>query len=155
MNTDEGDRILDDALASYLPEPRAGLPGRVMARVQSKRASLRSRSWGLWVMAAAALASLAFLIRPRPTPVPTPQRIAIERPSVPAPQHSPELQREKRSGPSPLTREERLLVSLAQQAPDTAAWLAQRDRELAVQPIEIRPLQISELQPYLQTGEIK
>jgi hypothetical protein len=164
MKTDDLDRMLDEALASYSSgEPRTGLSGRVMARVRSE--GTRSRSWW-WVLAAAAavLACVAFVmeaprsermkpvvvkkVAPAQKPVePSPAIAKIETPS-PVPTHR------RRSRPR-LTQEERMLLALAQQPPEATNWLAQPDKPLEVVPLEIRPLQVDGLDSGETTGEMK
>ena len=76
MNGDELDKLLDDALASYSrQEPRAGLSGRVMARVQSEGERSPAR-WFIWAFAAAAVACIVIALavwrrEPQPATVAT------------------------------------------------------------------------------------
>ncbi len=168
MNSDELDRILDDALASYsLREPRAGLPARVMARVRSEGAVSRGWWWCLAV-AAAVLACVAIAIRPRPATLAPPEaakgveQVLVEQVPVPPRRDAPRREaharrmrslprRESFPSPAPLTPEERALVALVQQAPEAARQLAQPDRPLEIEAINIPPLQMDGL----QIGELK
>jgi hypothetical protein len=175
MNGEELDRILDDALASYsLQEPRAGLSGRVVARVRADGARSRG-GWFLIAVPAAALACLViamvmwrgklWLGETLPRPVargPQPVVMRVEKKSVPvretqrreSPQRAehPALRRVESFPVSfTLTAEERALVAIARQAPKVARQLAQSDKPLEIEAINIQPVQIDGV----QIGEIQ
>lgn len=170
---DELDRILDDALASYSAvEPRAGLAGRVMARVRSDGAVSRNRWLPFAVGAVLACLAVAVVIwheradRSRVAVAPVTQAVMSK---VEAPPPAPERvqtrvsagrvkvarrirslpQREQFPSPAPLTAEERALVAFARQAPQEALKLVRSGQPLEIKEIEIRPLEIEGL----ETGE--
>ena len=166
---DELDEILDDALASYtVVEPRAGLAGRVMARVRADGSRARG-GWWLAALAAVAFACLAIAIwlRPSPKRVPAvpvrPMQVAADRKPAPAPAptRAPRVtavvrrpardlpRHEKFPTPEPLTPAERRLMAFVKIAPDAAVQLAEPDKPLEVKAIEVRPIEIERL----STGE--
>ena len=151
---DELDNLIDGALSTYsAAEPLAGLEQRVLDRVRLAEARRRRWRWGL-VMAVPAVAAAVFVIlAPRPKPEPPPVAAvappAIVLPTGPEPiapkprriVRKPELpKRNLFPTMSPLTREERLLVQLAQSNPELL--LAKPVDEIEIKPIEIAPLQI-------------
>lgn len=165
---DELDGMLDEALASYaVQEPRAGLAGRVMARVRLDGAV--SRRWWLPLAVAAALASIAIAMvmwrsgTDRRTMAVSKVAPAMVQREVPAYQDAAREEsrpgrltpappkRERFPSPAPLSREERALVAFAQQAPEEALKLARPDKPLEIEAIDIRPLQIDGL----EIGEIR
>lgn len=166
MKGDELDRIMDDALASYsLQEPRMGLAGRVMVRVRADGVRRRS-GWFQFAVVGSALSCVAIAMvlwrdEPRPQPVATVPAAAEKKAEQPRDLPHPDTaRRAKRArpprlesfpGPSPLTAEERVLIAFTQQAPEAALRLAQTDKPLEIEAIDIRPIQIDGL----QTGEIK
>ena len=173
MKGDELDVILDEALATYsLQEPRAGLPGRVMARVMARVHADRAVSRGRWVWVAAAVAlacmAIAMVIgrgdrRSQPVvsesmaaaePVdgPTdPPRRDIFRTVQPGRQTASLPRRRSFPSPAPVTHEEQALLTFARQAPQVALQLSKSDKPLEIEAIEIRPLHIDGL----PTGETK
>jgi len=182
MNSEELDKLLDDALASYsCQEPRAGLPGRVMARVQSEGERSPAR-WFVWAFAAAALACVvvALMMWRRESPAPlvatsvpphqeksvTPPLVtppvgagsvqavrqpAVRRYRVHSPAPQPLPKRESLPSPDPPSVEERTLLAFAQLAPEAVKWLQQPEKPLEIEAITIRPLEIDGL----STGENK
>jgi hypothetical protein len=155
MTRDELDTILNEGLASYsMEEPRPGLPGRVMARVRVDGAKGRRR-WYLLAAAAAAFASLVVVMvlhreaMPEPPAAWAPPPVAVMIEPPPMPRHpqtprpafvAPHPRREIFPEASPMTSNERTLIALAQKAPEAARWLAEQDKPLAIDPIEIQPL---------------
>jgi hypothetical protein len=173
MKGDELDAILDQALASYaMQEPRAGLPGRVMARVQAD-GPVPQRLWWLLGFAAVGLTCLGIAmtmwrgetrrqpVSVMPPPMESTRNLVVPRhPEVVRPmtrvharKHLP--RRNSFPSPSPLTPEERALIVFVQQAPEAARHLAQPDKPVEIQAINIRPLHIDGLQTEETTGEIK
>jgi hypothetical protein len=170
MSGDELDRILDDALASYsLLEPRAGLPGRVMARVAADGAAPRRVWWWLApaaaVLAGALIATVFWRSETHPpvvTVVRPPVRTEVETPAAPPPldvarkvEHVRSVRRlprrESFPSPAPLSAEERALLAFVQHAPGVARQLAEPDKPLEIEAVNIQPLQIAGL----EIGEIK
>jgi hypothetical protein len=166
MTHDEFDEVLDAALASYcLVEPRAGLPGRVMARVDAdgRAGGALSRGWW-WLLTAVACSALlaivvwrgrakpdaTVILRPpmetaipvRPDPVP---QVEVLQPARRVPR------REIPPAPIPLTPEERALMAFVQAAPEQALQWAQSDKPLEIEAIQIRPIEIDGL----EIGEIQ
>src|ERR1700726_336797 len=91
MTHDEFDDVLDAALASYsMVEPRAGLPGRIMARVHADGVVSR---WRWWMLAALVCSMVIAIVmwrgRIHPGPVASvrpPMETAIPVPSDPTAQ---------------------------------------------------------------------
>lgn len=146
----EVDRILEEALECYsVQEPRAGLPGRVLARVRLDARTARPR-WIGFVFAMGAAACLAAgLVIWRPAPPVLSLVLAPPRPPA-APEVRVTVKPPVRVRRRP-RREERVLVALTALPPEAALWLAAADRPLEVKPLEIVPLQIE----LIETGELK
>jgi hypothetical protein len=156
---DELDRLIDGALADYsAAEPLAGLEQRVLDRVRDAQRSRRRRWRGMLAVAAPAVAAiLAVVVSRRPEtppiaalpPSPAPPAVAMAPPPAPvgiatprriAPKPRPLPKRDVFPTPSPLTREERLLVQLAESRPEILEFKPLESIE--IKPIEIAPLQI-------------
>jgi hypothetical protein len=154
MKGDELDRILNDALASYTArEPRVGFSARTMARVQAESPKPQW-NWLSFATAAVALTSLAATVMMWRNETPAPVRApVIERvPVVPAIRtvESPQvIQRPPLR--DRLTAEQRALLVFAKQAPEAALQLAQPDKPLEIEALNIPPLQIDGI----EIGEIK
>ena len=146
----EVDRILNEALVSYAAcEPRPGLAGRVLARVESEAKARRRGWWAVWAcVAVAALACV--VVWPRAV---EPLQLMVRAPDVPM--DAMVVRRE--AAPVPVVkvavarppREQRALVTLARIDADTAQWLQRSEKPLEVEPLAIRPLQVEGL----KTGE--
>jgi hypothetical protein len=146
MNSDELDRLIDGALATYAEcEPRPGLAARVLARVSSARRSSR------WILtwAVPLLAGIAIVAVPRTKPV-EPLRVAAFVPDVPREAYIVPVRRAAPAIGKNLPKQ-RPLLALARFDSETAAWLSRSSAPIGVQEIEIRPLQIDGL----ATGEFK
>ncbi len=161
MNSDQLETILDDALASYSSEePRDGLSRRVMARVRMQRAAPRW-VWLHFAVAGLALAGLTLAVSvwrgeaPRSdSRLNTRPTEAHNKPPAPAQPVSPIKRMPRREvplRPLPMTPEERALMALARQAPEALRQLAEPDKALEIEALNIRPLQIEGL----ETGEIQ
>ncbi len=154
MKGDELDGILDDALASYtLREPRAGLSARILARVRAEDTAPRW-SWLRFAAAGLALAGLVVAIEMRQSETPLPIRVQKADPVAIVPvvrtvKPHRAVQRSPRR--ESLTREQRALLAFAQQAPSAALELAQPDKPLEIEAINMQPLQIDSL----EIGEMK
>jgi len=139
----EVDRLLDEALSSYTAcEPRAGLAGRVLAHVQAESHS-RTRVWWAWGVAAGRLCCAVVVNRPRPVER---MKIVIRPPAAPAEAYVV-TRRVIANRPKP----RHMLIAIVRFDPETAEWLTQTRKPLAIEPLEIGPLQI---QP-LNRGETK
>lgn len=168
------DELLDKALANYSQaEPRLGLEGRVLARLEEENNS-RARVWWKWswVPAAAALliAGGLYLARPKAQPPAVPVAVAkpaqpvITARSAPPPvaEHAksavprgqrtlPQLtaaaaKQPQFPAPQPLSEQDRLLLAYVRLHPQAAAQQARA----AAQPlaeIKIDPLEIPPLNP--------
>jgi hypothetical protein len=146
MNSDQLDRLLDGALATYAQcEPRPGLTARVLVRVSSEG---RSNRW-IWAWAIPLLAGIAIVAVPKTQPV-EPIRAAVTVPEVPREAYIVPV-----GHAAPAIRKnvpkQRPLLALARFDSETAAWLSRSGTPIEVQGIEIRPLQIDGL----ATGEFK
>jgi hypothetical protein len=153
---DELDSLIDGGLAAYgNVEPLAGLEERVLGRV---RAQQRSRRW-CWVLVpvAAAAAMAVVMIRPRTVDI-APPVVALTKPPAPlivapsrtatrvvvreAPKRTTLPKREVFPTIALLTREERLLLRLAESHPEDLARPVVPQGEIEIKPIEIAPLTI-------------
>jgi hypothetical protein len=162
---DDLDRLIDGALSGYSNvEPLAGLEDRVLNRVRADASRRRRRIWILGVLAAPALVALVLAIPWRRTPAPMavtpPPRAEVQAaaPAIVAPLPAPvpkvaRLHKAERTParrvlpkrdvfptPTPLTREERLLLQLAASCPD--ALVMRPMEQIEIKPIEIAPLNI-------------
>jgi hypothetical protein len=166
-NRDDLDTILEKSIASYSEaEPLAGMEARIVARIGIAKKMPRRRVSGWFAvlvlgMAVAAIAGLV-LIRTRPSePHPTAVS-AVSRPShfepapvqvqISEPRCRPHIARVRRvralpkgpvfPTPSPLTRQERLMVTLVSENPDEAAQVLDSLRQRQDEPITIAPIVI-------------
>lgn len=158
---DDLDNLIDGALAEYsAAEPLAGLEQRVLNRVQSERPARKPRWWWAVAFVASVLAAVAIGVLARkpealpiaavaPPPVVVAPVSAAVVPSAtrrrpPKPRRAAGARALPKRGVfptlSPLSREERLLVQLAESSPQLL--LAQPVDEIQIKPIEIAPLQI-------------
>jgi len=153
MTDHELDRLIDGAIAGYIPEPAPGLSQRVLARTR------RPRPWLLLPAAAIAAGIIAYLAVPPipvdPVPVDTPRRPTVSAPvvstapAIPAPTARP--------GPTPFRRlpvkvettltiplssQERQLERLFQTHPEIASQLP---AETIVQPLSVPELEFPPL----------
>lgn len=113
MGIEEQDELLRDALASYAErEPRPGFEERVLRRVRAPR--LRQRSgWALAWLAATCLIAAMMIPRQETLEIPVPALVA-PLPVLVKSEKPPAVERPERfPTPSPLTREERALLALA------------------------------------------
>ena len=170
------DEILDRALAGYSQaEPRMGLEGRVLARLEEEKAA-RGRAWWwrwAWAPAAAALliAGALYLSRPktetpsnaavRPAP-PVTGAATAEPPVAPtAAQGKPHVRRVPQAAPTPavaaakqpqfpapqaLSEQEKLLLAYVRLQPQAAAQQARSAAEPLAE-MKIEPLVIPPLNP--------
>lgn len=159
---DDLDKLIDRALAGYSQaEPLAGLESRVLNRVRTAKTERRRLwRWALPVPVLAAILIAALARKPEPVPVAriAPPPVAVESPALPppavprpfaarTPARTPRPsvraglpKRKMFPTPSQLTKEERLLVELAQSHPYE---LTDRPVEaIEIEPIQIAPLQI-------------
>jgi hypothetical protein len=161
---DEFESLLDDALRSYAPDPRAGIESRILYRVR-----LEGKRGGLWrvsfALAIPALLLTVFVFRPRReapgktavlsiarhAPIPTaPISIAAAANNAAKRQYPKRLGRasprsDQFPPPSPLTPEERALVQFVSRHPDETREIASKQNEPEPAPIDIPELQISPL----------
>jgi hypothetical protein len=137
MSRNELDRVLDEALASYTAcEPRAGLAGRVLARLESER---RPRRW-TWLLGVPAFAGMAVLLMmPRPQE-PEPLRAMLPVPVIP--QEAYERSRSEPAPPRIRPVPQKPLITLARIDPEVAQWLTRPLTPLEIGPVEIRQLRI-------------
>ena len=171
------DEILDKALANYShAEPRLGLEGRVLARLdEEKQSPARVWKWA-WAPAAAALliAGGLYLARPRtqaPPAVaeqPAPPRTTATKPELPpiqaaqarprsarraapAPQVTAAAKLSQFPAPQPLSEQDRLLLAYVRSQPQAAAQQARTSgqpmAEIKIDPLEIPPLEPDGNQP--------
>ena len=157
---DRLDELLDEALASYVGEPRAGLERRVLRRVLHGVRSAEKRFW-LWtpVFSAAVLACL-FVVsyvgtRREQIPVvvgPVPIRQEVHEAKAEAPVAEKRVVRPRRAvlrkkdvfpSPTGLTEGERALLMLTQRHPETALKVVSKSslEPIEIQLLEIRPIQ--------------
>lgn len=171
-NDDQLDRAINEALASYVEEPRTGLEHRVIAHVRTAKPRV---AWLRWTLALGATACVLVVIAismrtaPKPNvvahkaPVLTPQAVQtptqrarilhMKRAAKPARRPEPPPKLAQFPSPSPLTDDERTLMALARRSePRTLQSLAQA-RQRDAEPIQIPNLQIVEIQiPPLSNG---
>ena len=170
------DEILDKALANYSQaEPRMGLEGRVLARLEEEKTA-SARVWWRWAWAPAAAALLIagglYLARPKtgtpskvavqPTPPvtttapapqpPVAQTAAQGKPRVrPSSQPRPALavaaaKQPQFPAPQALSEQEKLLLAFVRLQPQAAAQQAQAAGQPLAE-VKIEPLDISPLNP--------
>jgi hypothetical protein len=127
---EEQDDLLREALASYARrEPRPGIEERVLQRVRAPRLARRS-GWALALLAACVIAMI-MIPREETLEISTP-RIAPAPPVMVTSEVPRAIERPERfPTPSPLTREERMLMALA----DTNAFAESGDA--GITPIQI------------------
>jgi hypothetical protein len=174
-NRDELDAILEKGIASYPEvEPLAGMEERIIARIGMAKMPRRSVSgWrAVWAvgLAAVALAGLMF-VRTRHSEPRAVAAVAVSRPPhfepapvqvrISEPRYRSQIARVRRvralpkgpvfPTPSPLTRQEHLMVALVSENPDEAAQAfaslqRRKDEPIAVDPIVIRAIPMSDEQ---------
>jgi hypothetical protein len=168
-NDREVERILEESICSYADgEPLAGLEERVLARVRIRENSPRSVTgrWAVLALAAALVvaASLYFEIRPagtrpvnvvleaKPTPSEATPRPAEAVTSSKRRRHSDRAAAPPKRGTfptsSPVTAEERRLLTMLKQDPEGTAQAFDSLRKRGSEPLEVAPLVI----PPLDTG---
>jgi hypothetical protein len=135
MEVEEQDDLLREALASYAGhEPRPGIEQRVLQRVRTPRLARRS-GWALaWLGAACVIVTIMI-----PREIPSNETLEISVPALATPppvvvkSEAPHaVERPDRfPSPAPLTREERMLLALA----DTNAFVESGDT--GITPIQI------------------
>jgi len=145
------DSILDSALREYSNhEPRVGLEGRILRRVQS--APNARRLWPKLLPALAAIAlAIAILHRDPPKTQPllpeisrtveTPPPVFFQQPVV---KRRKLPKRKPFAEPEPLTAEERALLRFVQSHPEQAREalsLSARIEEITIEPLKIEELQ--------------
>jgi hypothetical protein len=158
MKSDELDKLLDSALASYsLSEPSPGFEKRLLNRIRSAR----PRSFARWMFAVPAIACLVvlvFVFWPRRAAVP-PMEVARHIP-VPAIHSVPNERRPEVSrtvapvrlarqrefpSPAPLTEDERALLNFVTRVPSEALKLSKTETKSSIEPIKIEEIQIQPL----------
>ncbi|HEY1945489.1 MAG TPA: hypothetical protein VGG97_00675 [Bryobacteraceae bacterium] len=172
-NRDELDAILEKGIASYPEaEPLAGMEERIIARIGMAKMPRRSViGWrAVWAVgfAAVAITGLVLIrtgqIEPRPVAVAVVNRPPHFEPTpvqISEPQRRPHIAHVHRvralpkgpvfPTPSPLTRQERLMVTLVSENPDEAAQVLDslrqgHDEPIAIAPIVIPPIPMSDEQ---------
>jgi len=132
MDIEERDDLLKEALACYAGrDPRPGIEERVLRRVRAPRLARRS-GWAVVLLAAACVIVMMMIPREETLVVPLP---ALAMPPLPVLVKA--IERPDRfPTPSPLTREERTLLALA----DTDAFVESGDAGIA--PIQIDAINI-------------
>jgi len=161
---DKLDRLIDGALADYSDaEPLAGLEARVVSRVRVAGAGRRRMfAWGLGFAVAASVVVVGILIwngqrvALKPTVasgvahVEPPPAVSIKgairvRPAARS-RHSRALPKlDQFPAPTPLTPEERALITLVQRHPRDAEIFAELQKQ-ADKPVEIERIRIAPLQ---------
>jgi len=149
---EDNDRLLDEALRSYVAEPRPGLEGRVLAGMRP-RPGLRRWAWLIPVLAC--LLPVAVLLRepgvdppprpevaraeePPPLPEPAPRVVAAARGRAALPRRAEFF----RSGP--LSNEERALLAFVREAPEQMLpRLGEPIEPIRIDEIKIEPLKIN------------
>lgn len=171
MQSEELDKILDDALSSYCGESRIGLEARILNRIYAEKARRRFASWrwailipafaclvlaviSVWVKQGAsskpsiAIQSTAHATIPRVSseraPVVQRKWYPHQRASVVRYRSMPKL--EQFPAPAPLTDQERAFMALLERAPNKARELAAVQDAREVQPLQIKEIQIEPLQ---------
>jgi hypothetical protein len=135
MDIEEQDDLLREALASYAGrEPRPGIEQRVLQRARSPRIAARSR-WAMVFLAAACVIVMTMIPRQEALEIPSP-RIA-QAPPVMLKSEAPRVvgRPERFPTPSPLTREERTLLTLADSDLANSAFAESGDA--GITPIQI------------------
>lgn len=135
------DQLIDAALPSYLAEPPAGLPGRIVARVY------RSRRWP-WAAGLAAAAALAVaVLAPKPHAVEAPPLVAVHAGTAPQVRftRNPEVRRPAARRRLPITARERALLQFARTTPELFHHVLveaprQMNLDLTIEPLVIEPL---------------
>jgi hypothetical protein len=151
---DELDKILETALASYTArEPRVGFSARTLARVRAEAPEHRW-NWLSYATAVLALTSLAATVvmwrneAPAPVRAATAERVPVA-PAVLMTESPRTVQGSSRR--DRLTAEQRALLTFAQEAPEVARQLAQPDKPLEIEEVNIQPIQIDGV----EIGEIE
>ncbi|HEY2016627.1 MAG TPA: hypothetical protein VGH38_24155 [Bryobacteraceae bacterium] len=161
---EELERLLDEALASYSDEePRMGLEGRVLARVQADGRARRSLGWR-WVAAVPVLAGLVLVVLGSRVHLPAarqPAAVALQTPRVvtepvrsasssghravrlrPRPGQPALAKPDRFPLPAPLSEQDRALVDLVTRFPHQASAALGETERLTIKPIEIEKIQI-------------
>jgi hypothetical protein len=166
MKSDELDKILDTALASYSQEePRQGLDYRVLNRIHASRDSRRF-AWLRWAIAIPAFACLVVLALTfwnkgdsTPKPLKPASLVTVSRPRLKSLQ-SPKAkqvvvwrgrsrrlrEREQFPTPTPLTDQERALLAFVTRSPKQAQEVLADAKSRSTEPIQIKEIQIEPLQ---------
>jgi len=168
---DDLDQLIDRGLAGYAAhEPLAGLEDRVLNRVRLANTGRRRRVWAYSALVLPAVATLVVVgvmswTRRPPAPKPSPIATARidRRPAPGLPTVAPVVRlavprrarrihtrtlpkRDLFPTPTPLTPDERALITLARLRPaavETLSELQNRSGEIRIAPIEIPPLDIN------------
>lgn len=135
MGIEEQDGLLNEALASYTGrEPRPGIEERVLRRVRAPRLARRS-GWALALLTAACVIVMTMIPRQEALELPPP-RIALAPPAMVKSEASRVIGRPERfPTPAPLTREERMLLALADSDLANSAFAESADT--GITPIQI------------------
>ena len=132
MGIEEQDELLKEALACYAGrDPRPGIEERVLRRVRAPRL-VRPSAWAVALLAAACVIVTMMIPREETLVAPLPALVMPPIPAVVKAAGSPE----RFPTPSPLTREERMLLALA----NTNAFAESGDAAIA--PIQIDAINI-------------
>jgi hypothetical protein len=171
MNNDKrqfADRLLDASLERFSDvEPRAGLPGRILAGVAARHRVTQRRNWvlGFAVSALAVFAiSIAVLIPSRTARrAAPPAPVAVARPENAAPPAPPVRERRQLVNvrrpsafpkrpqqfptPAPLSKQEKLLLLYVKEVPksELATPLPTTDKDLEIPDLKTAALQIKDL----------
>jgi hypothetical protein len=185
MHDKETDRFVDDLLDASLrqyrsQEPRAGLEGRILAKVRAREHAAGRRGW-VWALGAAAAAAVAvvavalYVPYRRPAPVapvpqemagkPEPPRAVAAPPRAPSAAHAAVRQARRLTAerrrpvqfptPIPLTEQEKLLLLYVQNTPSSEleAQVGQQPMgDLEIPKISIAALEIKPL-PGAENGQ--
>jgi len=135
MEIEEQDDLLREALASYAGrEPRPGIEQRVLRRARSPRIAARS-GWAVVLLATACVIVMTMIPRQETLEIPLP-RIAPEPPVLAKFEAPHAIERPERfPTPSPLTREERMLLTLADSDLANSAFAESEDAGIV--PIQV------------------
>lgn len=165
MTSDELDKILDGALASYTQEePRPGLDGRILNRIRTE-SHTRRFTWLRWAVAVPAFACLVILAVTiltkrnsvqRPLPAPIMAKTAAASPIARAavqtivtrrrPKQLRLRKRQQFPTPTPLTDEERALLAFVAHSPKQAQEVFADAKSRSAEPIHIKEISIEPLQ---------
>jgi hypothetical protein len=154
MNERELEKLIDEALANYVPDPRSGIAERVLARADHR---------GHKVVLAGALAAavlLMVMLMPKRPHAPAPIQVAVDVPKhAPSVDRPPQLhrarlvrrtasppKREIFPTPAPLSDEARLLVALVRKSPEQAERLLTFEEPEPIKPLVIEEIEITPLE---------